>query len=646
MSTVKSTAPLSKLRRSPRNVRRKGVNTASYKKGIIQLAMDILANGLLQNLVVEFADDIFYVAAGGRRLDALIYLLEQGLIDADYLVRILIVNSDSVVAVSFAENFQREAMHPADELDAFLEMTANGSTIDSIAHSFGISVLTVERRLKLRSAAPELLICLRNDEISIEKLVALCATDSHEVQLEVWNRCKNWYQVEASTLRREVLSQEVDANDYRVKFIGGVDAYEAAGGVCRRDLFSIDGEGVVITNIPLLQEVVSKKLEELSVSFQAQGWGWVEIWPEFDWTRYERLGQAPKKQVEPSDEIKAQLESIYSELGQVTTELNSLAESEVEDDERQDSLQERQDELTGQLDEIKASVQTYDDAVKVNAGVVISLTRDGLKLYEGMVKAEDRKALESQLDDDQRVQGGRVSETSGRKADTLSDALRRSLLGHKNLAAQFAVASNPNLAKVLLVCKFITDTRREYGVTPIDMSIESGYGTRTSCKITDTAGETKLSDFAALGDKLIETFPTDLPLLWDHVSGLPKADLDTLLAYSVAKSVSLSESKQHHLTEKMLTALSFDMADNFEVSADNYLGRVSKDLIVSALDEAGKINSEQERAALLAMKKGDLAKFAQGRLGGTRWVPSIIRSESPIKERAKAAQKTRKQAVK
>ncbi|MHA4875516.1 hypothetical protein, partial [Enterococcus faecium] len=82
--------------------------------------------------------------------------------------------------------------------------------------------------------------------------------------------------------------------------------------------------------------------------------------------------------------------------------------------------------------------------------------------------------------------------------------LRRSLLGHRNLAAQFVTATNPKAAKILIVCKFVTDTRSDWSGSPTDMGISSGYGARTGCPITDEAGQIKQNEFVALGDQLIE----------------------------------------------------------------------------------------------------------------------------------------------
>ncbi|WP_267130132.1 hypothetical protein, partial [Pseudomonas helleri] len=106
--------------------------------------------------------------------------------------------------------------------------------------------------------------------------------------------------------------------------------------------------------------------------------------------------------------------------------------------------------------------------------------------------------------------------------------------------------------------------------------------------ITDEAGQVKQDEFVALGDQLVEALPTADGDLWDALTALSDAELDTLLAFAVARSVSLSiEPKE--LTEKYAQALNLKMEDHFIPTVGNYLGRVSKELIIEALTEAGTI---------------------------------------------------------
>ncbi len=99
----------------------------------------------------------------------------------------------------------------------------------------------------------------------------------------------------------------------------------------------------------------------------------------------------------------------------------------------------------------------------------------------------------------------------------------------------------------------------------------------------------------------------------------------------VALSVSLS-SDHKGLTAKLLGAVDFDMADHFQPTADNYLGRISNPFVVAALTEAKQVNGNADKEGLLAMKKGVLAAEAEKRLAGTGWLPKPIRGPKPKKQ--------------
>ncbi len=642
MSTLNATNMVfNRLRRSEDNVRRNR-GTAVYKAGIESLAASILAlhkltgQGLLQNLVVTVADDFAEVVAGGRRFDALGLLVERGELPDTYPVAIHVVADNAVTAASLTENVHRVAMHPADEFDAFLTLVGQGWTIDRIADGFGVTALVVERRLKLRAAAPVLLEDFRADLLTTDQLIALCACDNHERQVAVWTRVRDQqhhYGKAPSELRRAVMETEVEAaNDPRVAFIGGVEAYEKAGGRVRRDLFAADGQGVILEDSALLTTLVENRLQDILTEVTAEGWGWAEVWPRMDWTAFERFGKAPTIKVELSDDAAQQLAALHSQLEQAQSSMESLIEANSDADLSQDEqaqldgLEEESQQLEDQISELNEQTKAFDPEVMAHCGVLVMYDHGDVRIERGRVRAADREALATLLGEGQRVVGGRVTAPAGRKAETLSDALRRSLLGYRNLAAQSATAQNAKAAKVLFVCKFIADARGAFNSAPTDLSLGNGYGARTNCTISDDAGQAKAAEFMTLGLTLIEALPKDPCELWDALVAMKPADLDTLLAYAVARSVSLSMDAEK-LSGKYLEALGLNMADHFTPTAENYFGRVSKDLILEALTEAGKVVGENDRGALLAMKKGVLAKEAETRLQGSGWVPTVIRTE-------------------
>ncbi len=85
--------------------------------------------------------------------------------------------------------------------------------------------------------------------------------------------------------------------------------------------------------------------------------------------------------------------------------------------------------------------------------------------------------------------------------------------------------------------------------------------------------------------------------------------------------------------------LGLNMPDYVNATAENYFGRVSKDLILNSLTEVGEVGEvggEDDRSALLSLKNGVLVKEAETRLQGLHWVPAVMRTEHANPSRLKA----------
>lgn len=184
--------PLSQLRPSPRNVRK-----TKPKLSIPELAASIQRVGLLQNLIVSEPEEgeHYEVEAGGRRLAALKLLAKKKRIPADHEVPCLLVADASARTVSLTENVQREAMHAADQFEAFAALVKEGRPIEDIAADFSVTPLVVQRRLKLANVSPRLLADYRSDRteaVTLEQLMALAITDDHEAQEAAFFGAPEW----------------------------------------------------------------------------------------------------------------------------------------------------------------------------------------------------------------------------------------------------------------------------------------------------------------------------------------------------------------------------------------------------------------------------------------------------------------------
>jgi ParB family chromosome partitioning protein len=180
------TIPLTQLVPSPANVRK-------TKTGIEGLAASIAVHGLLQNLQVRPAKSgSFEVVAGGRRHAALKFLAKQKKIAGDFPVPCEVRDGADATEISLAENEMREAMHPADQFEAFRKLADEGKGPEDIAARFGTTPKIVSQRLKLAVVSPKLIALYRKEEMTLDCLMAFTVCDDHRQQEKVWTDRPKW----------------------------------------------------------------------------------------------------------------------------------------------------------------------------------------------------------------------------------------------------------------------------------------------------------------------------------------------------------------------------------------------------------------------------------------------------------------------
>ena len=230
---------LSKLRLSASNVR-----TAPDAALMIEpFAADLEARGVLQNLLVTpvaRSRGMFEVFDGGRRLRALNLLVERGLIDPDQYdvpVRVLKGNDAELTETSLAVSFHHLKLSPTEECRAFQHFLAGSTDIDAVAKRFGVTRRFIDGRLRLADLAEPIFTALAENRITLDMAKAYASTASHEAQLSTWTTYGSMSHYNADSIRRIIANDMMRADD-PVALLVGAEAYEAAGGVVERDLFS------------------------------------------------------------------------------------------------------------------------------------------------------------------------------------------------------------------------------------------------------------------------------------------------------------------------------------------------------------------------------------------------------------------------
>ncbi len=313
---------------------------------ITELAASIERVGLLQDLTVTFASDgeHYEVVAGGRRLAALKLLAKKRRIAKDYEVPCLLVADALARTASLTENVQREAMHPAN-------LIAEGRPIEDIAADFGVTPLVVQCRLKLVNVSPRLMADYRADTVNLDQLIALAITDDHAAQEAASYDAPNW-QRNPTALRERLTEREIDAHRHPLMRFVGLDAYEAAGGGIRRDLFADADQGIYLTDVALIDRLAQDKLAGIADEVRREGWAWVEAVPAATYADLQAFQRAPKERRKPNARGAKRIAKLQAKVQEIGEALDAAPDTENE--EKAEALQEEGERLGEQLEALEA----------------------------------------------------------------------------------------------------------------------------------------------------------------------------------------------------------------------------------------------------------------------------------------------------
>ena len=408
------TVPLDQLEISTANVR----TTPAGKTAFHELKASIATLDVLENLVIRSLGSNtqgkprYAVIAGGRRLAALNQLADEGVLPHDHPVPCRVVrNGATDTEISLAENIVRVAMHPADQVEAFGALALAGATAADIAARFGVSERTVEQRLRLGHAAPELLDAYRADQIDLGTLKAFAVTTDTARQLAVWEQVKDQgYRPTDWQIRRMLTEDRLPAASALARFVG-IDAYEAAGGPVLRDLFADEYEnGVWLEDSALLYGLALDRLQTAADEL-ATRWKWAEPRVDVDWSDLARFGRVRPTPSQPTDDEKAEIERLHVRHDELVN---------MDEDAWTDELIEESEKIEPRLDEIDAAIKAravYEPEHMTMAGCIVTVGDDGdMQLILGLVKPEDMPSSNTDADTSQdhiAGAGGGTSAPSG-----------------------------------------------------------------------------------------------------------------------------------------------------------------------------------------------------------------------------------------
>ncbi|MBE7417383.1 MAG: ParB/RepB/Spo0J family partition protein [Ideonella sp.] len=605
--------PLSRLRPSSRNVRRSG------GASIPELAASIARVGLLQNLTVVAAPDgeHYDVVAGRRRLAALKLLVKRRRLVKDHEVHCLLVCDDAARTVSLTENVQREAMSPIDELIAWKDLVAEGRPVEDIAADFGVTPLVVQRRLRLANVSPRLLADFEAQSVTMEQLMALAVTDDHAAQEAAFYESPPW-QRSPEALRAHLTREEVDAGRDPVARFVGREAYEAAGGGVRRDLFADADDGVFLTDAGLLDSLVRDKLAPVVEQVRHEGWGWVDVAPrathadlhQFQRARCTRRqpGKAEAKRIAKLEERQAQLQA-------------RLDDDEDMSDEEAQGLQDELDRLGGELDDIERTLSSWPPEVVAMAGAVVSLDHSGgVVVHRGLLRAEQAKALRVKESGDEHPAEDDGDPAPATPRLAISEKLVKRLSAHRTAALQAEVARHPHVALVALVHRLAQRVvLDDYRGSPL--SITASAQDRLEQHAPDVAEAPAAVGMRQVRNAWAARLPSDSDALFAELLAMPQPELLSLLAVCVGISVTAIASREDEAPAALLArAVGLDMRQWWTPTAAGYFEHVSK---AKAL-EAVQAFAPAEVGRLAKLRRAQIASEAERLASGTGWLPAML----------------------
>ena len=602
--------PVSQLTLSPLNVRKTGGD-----HGIEELAALIQAQGIVQNLTVyeepkksRQRGHTFPVVAGGRRWRALQLLLKQRQIQPKYEVPCRVVSYDRALEISLTENSGRVAMHPADQFEAFKALIEAGQTVEDVAARFGVSPLVVQRRLKLANVSAEFIQLYREGHLTLEHLQALALSNDHGKQKQVWESLRV-FERHPNTLRRLLTENEIAVHEPIVKFVG-LKAYEKAGGLVRRDLFSDDEDGFIM-DPDLLNQLATERLAKQAAQLKAEGESWVEIVPHLDYASLASYGRVRRVPREPTKKEQTKLDN----LAKKRAELENKVGATQDDEEQQAEMADQLDDLDVQFEEMNQQRQIPDPEQQVMAGAVVSIGYDGkLRVDRGLLKAGDAKRFATA-----QREGGSLDSPEVRRLHSAS--LVRRLTAHRTRALQATLTEQPMVALAALVHRLALSIFYPFGGSALQITIDE---TSLHEQAADLPGSKAEAVFQAQREAWRTKLPNEAETLLPWLLGQSLEDAIALLAFCAAVSVNGVQSDEGpHAIDGLVQSTKLNMREWWTPTAEGYLGSLPKARILEIVTEAV---SAEAAAALGKLKKAPLAAAAEPRLVGTGWLPSTLRS--------------------
>ncbi len=661
--TEVASIPFDKLSLSQANVRR-----IADGMSIEDLAADIAHRGLLQSLNVRPVLDEagqetgrYEVPAGGRRYRALEHLVTTGRMAKTVKVPCIVRAAGSAISAtedSIAENAMREALHPLDQYRAFKVLADTGMSTADIAARFFVSEKIVIQRLRLAGVSPALLEAYGAGQMTLECLIAFTVTEDQARQVQVWEALKKRGALSNWGIRQALTERTVSMGEPRAIFVGQ-DAYEAAGGVVLRDLFTDRGDEW-FQDPALLDRLAEAKLAEFSTTVAAEGWKWIEVSLALMSSRVHGLRVLPTR----SDLSEAEQEALEAALAEREQLDNEYGYS---DEEWPADAADRMAVLEGEIAKFEARAEIYDPADIAIGGAFVTLDYDGTpKVRRGYVRLEDepKEEPEGQAGTGEVTAAGAAligepaaSASGGAAAPApavmrtvitigggaapaapvaepeeaerpLSEQHRTELTTYRTIALREALADDPVAAFIAVLHAMVIRVIVTAYRTGTCMEI-SASSARPDHSVQGLDAYRPASALDTRREAWARRLPADHRAIWDFLVDLGSEERTELFALCAGLSINAAHSPHDRRPEAMphadqlATLVGLDMTRDWKPTAANYFNRVTKGRILEAVREA---KGEDTARLLEGLKKSEMAREAERLMADSGWLPELLRT--------------------
>lgn len=259
--------PLDHLKVSPLNMRH-----SRKKPDVSDILPSIRQRGIIQPLLVKpnGAPDHYEIYAGRRRFFAMKAIAKEAGSNPVLPCLVLDRNEDvDAIEASIIENAARVAPDEMEQYEAFKKLADKGRSVAEIAETFGVTELTVKRRLALANLLPAIRKLYATKEIDSRTVTALTlATEAQQQEWLTLFQSEDDHAPRGQSLKAWLCGGEHITVD---KAIFDIEDYS---GVVLADLF---GEHGVFADADLFWSHQNAAIASLRDAYAGKGWSDCEV---------------------------------------------------------------------------------------------------------------------------------------------------------------------------------------------------------------------------------------------------------------------------------------------------------------------------------------------------------------------------------